>query len=576
MNEKVSSQKRPNFLGLGLFPEDVPPNFSSINFATLCGSEFFKKYQPKGHFIHPAGERKIVRTQLVRYNASKRGRNRREFSIPNPISYHDTCLFLDKHWQEIAQFIDLAKNSYSKPEYDGELRAIKITKHSEMPSVKLLKLGGYKYVLQTDISRFYHTIYTHSLPWAFHGKKVSKSETSPNSAKIFFNKIDEIIRNGQDGQTIGIPVGTDTSRVLAEVVSTAIDLDFSKQNPKIQFMRHVDDIWFGARSDDEAEQILSSYRFCLRKFELDINDLKTGIRPFSVIVNEKWPHILKSYVEAILEKKTSERKTEAFIQFYSYAFGEANSLQDEGIIKYAIKLLDTNELWDEEKIWPLLEKFLASCVLNYPHSIDYVAQVISWRYRKTSELDVGLWRQVFNDVVLEHAPRLDDHEVSWALWTLKEIGQKLLKRPLEAVLNFSGDIPLILAFHLIQKKLVSSKFDFTAIVSRRMDTKSSLSEHWLFLHEANLNGWLKPHKFDYDHSFLRRLRARRISFFDDLAKPLAFQEMELEHPVKVGDIHPATALPQKNTGYDDIDAGWEDEEEFEAFSFLDGDDELPF
>ena len=372
---------------------------------------------------------------------------------------------------------------------------------------------------------------------------------------MFFNKIDEIIRNGQDGQTIGIPVGTDSSRVLAEIISIAIDKEFSKRNPKINFIRHVDDIWFGAKSEDEAEQILSSYRLCLRQFELDINDLKTNIKPFSKLGSDVWPHRLKGYIENIKNKKNDDRKIEAFIQYYSYAFSEANSQQDEGIIKYAIKLLDTNEIWNEASLWPLLERFLASCVLNFPHSIDYVAQVIAWRNIIGDKIDFPLWKQVFNDVILEHSPRLGDHEVAWSLWSLREINQKLLSKPLEAVLQYSGDLPLVLAYHLIAEKQTTGNIDHQGIILARIETKSSLSENWLFLHEASLNKWLgKKHKFNTDHSFLKAMREKKISFFKKNAMPLVFQESESDDiEIDETPMWPTSALPKKNTGYDDID-----------------------
>ena len=246
---------KPDFITYGYFPEELPPNFSTQNFGKYCKKVKLKNFLPKSDFKTPTGVKSNGRTRLVKYNASKRGKNRREFSLPNPVSFHDTCYFLKEHWGEIEKFLLKSKNvSFSTPVIDGEARAIKFTPHSEIPAIKLLTLGGYKFVLQSDISRFYHSIYTHSLPWAFHGKKESKQDTSPKSTKNYFNKIDEIIRNGQDGQTIGLPVGTDCSRVLAEVISVAIDLSFQKAHPKLKFLRHVDDVWFGARSEHEAEK----------------------------------------------------------------------------------------------------------------------------------------------------------------------------------------------------------------------------------------------------------------------------------------------------------------------------------
>ena len=45
----------------------------------------------------------------------------------------------------------------------------------------------------------------------------------------------------------------------------------------VKLVRHVDDIWIGASTMDEAEGYLYTYRECLREFGLDINELKTSI-----------------------------------------------------------------------------------------------------------------------------------------------------------------------------------------------------------------------------------------------------------------------------------------------------------
>lgn len=420
---------KPDFITFGYFPEELPPSFSTSNFGNYCNKNKLTKYLPKSDFQTPTGVKSTNRTRLARYNASKRGRNRREFSLPNPISFHDTCFFLSRHWKQIDKFLSKSKNvSFSTPEVDGEIRAIKFTPHAEIPAIKLLTLGGYKFVLQSDISRFYNSIYTHSLPWAFHGKLASKKDTSTQSTKNYFNKIDEIIRNGQDGQTIGLPIGTDCSRVLAEVISVAIDLSFTKANPNIKFLRHVDDVWFGARSDNEAKKTLAKYRVELRGFELDINDLKTNIRSFSFLTADKWPQKLRNLADELKPFFPTGRELDTFIQFYSYAFETANKQNDEAIIKYSIKLLDTNEMWNHRDLWPYLEKYLAACAINFPHSIDYVAQIISWKKRTNKDFDKKLWVRIFNSIIAEHAPRQNDHEVSWALWALWDLEIKVEKR----------------------------------------------------------------------------------------------------------------------------------------------------
>ena len=341
---------------------------------------------------------------------------------------------------------------------------------------------------------------------------------------------------------------------MAEVISVAIDISFQKAHPKLKFLRHVDDVWFGARSEHEAKKTLAQYRVELRNFELDINDLKTNIRSFSFLKADEWPQRLRILIDEMFDPTSSVRELDAFIQYYSYSFEVANKENDEGIIKYAIKLLDTHEAWDVEGLWPYLEKYLAACATSFPHSIDYVAQILSWKKRTGKELDKKLWSKIFNEIVYEHAPRQNDHEVAWALWGIWELKIKVMKKPIEAVLEFCGDIPLILAYHLIDKKRYTKKPAKT--VNSAIDYSSSLNEHWLFLHEASINGWLgNEHKFVYDHKFLKDLRVKKVSFFDPEAEPPTFAEFASQN--NGGDdnpeVAPSRALSKRNSLYEDPD-----------------------
>ena len=132
----------------------------------------------------------------------------------------------------------------------------------------------FNYVASTDITRFYHSIYTHSIAWSLHGKGVAKANRSDIS--LLGNRIDTLVRNAQDGQTIGIPVGPDTSRIIAEVIGAGIDaiiadIDGPRRGDLIRF---VDDITGGANTIEEADHLVSTFRRAAHAYELELNDSK--------------------------------------------------------------------------------------------------------------------------------------------------------------------------------------------------------------------------------------------------------------------------------------------------------------
>ena len=79
---------------------------------------------------------------------------------------------------------------------------------------------GTRYLLKTDIARFYPSIYTHSVPSALHGKAAARAD---KKYKLLGNRIDLWLRETQDKQTGGIPIGPDTSFLIGEILGTALD-----------------------------------------------------------------------------------------------------------------------------------------------------------------------------------------------------------------------------------------------------------------------------------------------------------------------------------------------------------------
>lgn len=209
---KVVTLKK-KLLTLGYLPENLPPTFKTIALGDFLAAK--------------TGWLTGEPVRAATYNSSKRGMTRRVFSVIHPSSAHDLAAFIDEHCEQFDEFFETSPYSLSAPRLmeDGE-RAVQIATHSELEESRLAKLAPFRFIAKTDISRFYHSIYTHSVPWAFHGKAAAKADRNSNSKATFMNRLDLILRAGQDGQTVGIPVGPDSSRYIAELIGTAIDLEF--------------------------------------------------------------------------------------------------------------------------------------------------------------------------------------------------------------------------------------------------------------------------------------------------------------------------------------------------------------
>lgn len=337
-------------------------------------------------------------------------------------------------------------------------RHVRITPHSELSRIRLQKLSRFKFCLVTDVSRFFPSVYSHSIPWAINGKAAAKSDGDWKSTTVSGNRLDFCIRQAQSRQTLGIPIGPDASKIVSEILMSAVDKEFIhiSKSPKPTFVRHVDDYWVGGHTTDECERHLKNLRAALKDFSLDINESKTKIVSTKFVFGETWPSDIERAIgETFSQNQLFHSARRDPLATFGMIIERAVELDDDGIIKRAIRVLDRGKLSDRD--WEILEHFLAQCAVQFPHSFDYVARVISWRLRLNKIVDRNLWSDIARSTAVQYGELGRDSETCWAIWLLKELGQRLLKK--ETDILISGTSPLVLAFlsHFPKHGLASDK-----------------------------------------------------------------------------------------------------------------------
>ncbi|MBB5033440.1 antiviral reverse transcriptase Drt3b [Prosthecobacter vanneervenii] len=152
-----------------------------------------------------------------------------------------------------------------------------------------------------DISKCFGSIYTHSISWAIKGKAAAKMEKS--CAHTFDAKFDAIMRRSNHGETHGILIGAELSRIFAEIIFQEIDSRAKRQlsadcmpdkinttgcNIKLvdgvdySVRRYIDDYFIFAnevRVLDHIQEVIEDH---LEYFKLYVNEKKTSTsrRPF--------------------------------------------------------------------------------------------------------------------------------------------------------------------------------------------------------------------------------------------------------------------------------------------------------
>lgn len=204
-------------------------------------------------------------TDPIKINQFKNEYNKRQHKIINFYNYLRITMHLIENKSEYESLFLEDTHSLSK-------HFLSSFSENNIKKKKNINFKGKQYILKTDISNFYHSLYTHSIPWVFLSKKYAKNEKQEDN---FPNKLDRYIRESQSGETKGIPVGHFTSRFIAEIFQLKLDQRLSEKG--YFFSRYVDDYSFFIEEMSEKNEILTTFHNIYSEIELHINDSKTVI-----------------------------------------------------------------------------------------------------------------------------------------------------------------------------------------------------------------------------------------------------------------------------------------------------------
>lgn len=267
---------------IGYYPENyvLPPCFT-VSKHPKYGKRYYNYKRNK--FNPPI-------TQYREFQLPKNQLSDRTFGIIAPEHYSDIAYALSKNWKLITNCLFHRDNkvcSYSFPisitkNKTGELSKLRsgrmIYEYIEMAENDLTSIAyKYKYIISTDIKNFYPSIYTHSIPWALHGKKNIREKKNRYNYNLVGNRLDKLFQYCNDGCTNGIPIGPVVSDIISEIILSAADTQLSKYiNDEVIVVRFKDDYRFLAKSKDAGYKIIKHLQRSLREYKLELNEGKTS------------------------------------------------------------------------------------------------------------------------------------------------------------------------------------------------------------------------------------------------------------------------------------------------------------
>lgn len=162
----------------------------------------------------------------------------------------------------------------------------------------------------SDITDCYGSIYTHSIPWAIHGKPEAKKD---QSEKLLGNVIDHRIQYMRYGQTNGIPQGSVLMDFIAEIVLGHADCQVAEQLDSMgifeyHILRYRDDYRIFVNDAWTGEKVLKVLTSTLFELGMKLNSAKTKFSDDVVADSVKadkigWLSLAQSFHELSFEKK---------------------------------------------------------------------------------------------------------------------------------------------------------------------------------------------------------------------------------------------------------------------------------
>jgi len=458
-------------LDYGLFAEKVPPCFSTVGLTAIV-SELMADLLAEADDLKLKGKIDKCSHDYVRYEALGDTNVPQHLGIPHPEAYAVLALAISKHWQEIATHCNQPKPAigriHVRPVGNGRIFEMnyKGVERFQFEENEIQWMAGAKFVVEADIAACFPSIYTHSIPWALHGKNETKQSSS--LTKFTGNLLDKCTQGTRDRQTNGLLIGPHASNIISEIILTRIDTVLQASGYK-KVVRHVDDYRFFADSFDEAELFLKTLGMNLRAYEMSLNEKKTRILELPRPSDENWILALNRF----LFPKDEELRFSVIRSFLDLAL--------ECALAYPY-------------LAPLLDEFVFD---KYWHE-GLKARIADFA---TSLVKLGV-RKLYPDTIA--------HALYFAL--KHDLTLDLKDAELTEIIALDDCVTNVL---LLEYAKVSNRPKIKSAINKRAkellktDDAREKDKHWLLIYQV----WTKKELEGNGQGFLAKLKGKRFQFF---------------------------------------------------------------
>lgn len=506
MTSKTKSERFRRLISHGFFAPELPPCFVAYDLAKHRKSVWDDiEALPRSKNGKPAYYSFVSEPSWFYF--PRFGKNDRRHGVVNPISYLALSKVISDNYIDLKKIARKSGISASPPLFDWKgARALMRSSVDLRDDFRINLSSRREEFISADIQAFFHSIYTHAIPWAIYGKKWSKSN---RGYQHFGNLIDLLCRNAQDGQTIGLPVGPDTSRLIAEVIASAIDaelcgkLGITNQDAS----RYVDDYTLGVIDGEIGENIIATIRHSVAHFELELNHEKTAIVSTAMRQKDGWKQAILAHVPR------QSYDYQKFLLFFYEMDRVSEAHPETNVEKFALQ--NARAALVKAKEWKHIQNVLINVYRRNSSIIGFLVEILILRELEHKDVD----RQNITAFLKSRIPALAKAnrtgEIIWLLFLAIRLRIILSAKELESLFEIENAFVAILIVLANSKGLIKGRINTNAW-NQHLNKDGLCNPMWLYAYESILKGINPTGRSDFieNHDMFSLLYKRKISFLN--------------------------------------------------------------
>lgn len=511
MSAKTPTERLRRLVSHGFFAPELPPCFVSEDLARyrrailarIDALPLTRRGDP-GHYAFVS--------EPATFYFPRFGKDDRRHGVPNPIAHLLLSRVLANNYVDLARRAGASKLTLSRLGFDWSGSRALVRNSVEFRDDFRINLSSRReeYAV-ADIRAFFHSIYTHAIPWAIHGKEFAKRN---RGVAHYGNLIDLLSRNAQDGQTIGLPVGPDTSRLIAEVVASAMDVDIQRRLSvgSRDASRYIDDYTLSSPDGAGGEVLLAAVRQSAALFELELNNEKSAVYPTSYRQNKGWQQAARAHLPR--SAAPGGRIEASELQHFLYQLGRVCiSHPDINVEKYGLQHARSALVNADD--WNTLQFSLINAYRRNSSLVSLLVEACLLRQVAHGDVQADVLTEFMENRIPVLARANRTGEIIWLLFLAIRLDLVLSSGRLAPLFAMENALVALLVVCLERRGLVRGEIDRTGW-DESLTADGLRGPMWLYAYEAVTQSLLPgvSDAFITNDEYFGLLRARRVQFLD--------------------------------------------------------------